>query len=248
MGTAFLDEPWTKVFLDGIKANGEKRTEFSTLMFEYLVGEGARTKRVYTLPDGSAAMIAYRHTEQELDNQYYEDKAIEHATNHTSLDSNHVALISSQQTIMAPISDFAWEEEFTQGNDFIHVARLAVSPDMRGKGKVRELLAPLFAFADENRLPIFTETFGDETQALAEHLGFDTLQMLECDMPVKLSIDFGEKAKQELTRDAIFRELENLGAGGSGTGSSMPGGFKLKKETIPFAERLMGRRPQFNLR
>lgn len=242
LAEASLSEPWMKTFLDGIKCNEAQKREFALLKSHNLVELGATVGRVFSLIDGSGVFIAYRHSEQEFDNEYYEGEATKYAEANCSLDSNHRYLITSQQAIMAPVSDFGWEEEFTGGADFIHLVCVAST---KPQNEVASLLKPLFDYADANRLAVFTECFGDDIQAAYEALGFDTLQVLEAEMPVKLSIDFGENAPK-MTQEDIFRELENLGAGGAKAEQAM-GGMKLKKETVPFSERMMGRRPQFHL-
>lgn len=238
-----LSEPWMKTFLEGIKCNESQKAEYALLKYSKLVEMGCNAGRVFSMIDGSGALIAYRHSEQEFDNEYYEGEACKYAEKNCSLDSNHRYLITSQQAIMAPVSDFGWEEEFTGGADFLHLVCAATTNN--SKASLESLLKPLIDYADSNKLALFTECFGDEDQALFESLGFDTLQMLETEMPTKLSIDFGENAPK-MTQQDIFRELENLGAGGAKAEAAM-GGMKLKKETVPFSERMMGRRPQFHL-
>lgn len=242
LAEASLSEPWMATFLEGIKCNDDQKREFTQLKFHNLVELGAGAGRVFSLIDGSGAFIAYRHSEQEFDNEYYEGEATKYAEANCSLDSNHRYLITSQQAIMAPVSDFGWEEEFTGGADFIHLVAVAST---KGSSAFADLLKPLFDYADANRLAVFTECFGDDVQATLEGMGFDALQVLEAEMPVKLSIDFGENAPK-MTQDDIFRELEILGSGGARAEAAM-GGMKLKKETVPFSERMMGRRPQFHL-
>ncbi len=243
LANAALNEPWMKTFLDGIKCNDSQKAEYALLKNTNLVNLGCKEGRVFSMIDGSGVIIAYRHSEQEFDNEYYEGEACKYAEKHCSLDSNHRYLITSQQAIMAPVSDFGWEEEFTGGADFLHL--VAVASKDSSEIAFKNLLKPLFDYADSNKLALFTECFGDDEQQLYESLGFDTLQILETEMPTKLSIDFGENTPK-MTQEEIFKELENLGAGGAKAEAAMSG-MKLKKETVPFSERMMGRRPQFHL-
>lgn len=238
-----LSEPWMKTFLEGIKCNESQKAEYALLKYTKLVELGCKAGRVFSMIDGSGAFIAYRHSEQEFDNEYYEGEACKYAEKQCSLDSNHRYLITSQQAIMAPVSDFGWEEEFTGGADFVHLVCAATTNNEASE--LKSLLKPLLAYADSNKLALFAECFGDDEQNFLESISFDTLQILETEMPTKLSIDFGENAPK-MTQQDIFRELENLGAGGAKAEAAM-GGLKLKKETVPFSERMMGRRPQFHL-
>lgn len=180
MGEAYLEEPYTKVFLEGIRAKGDQGPQISEAIMRALIANGAGAERVYCTEDGNACAIAYRNSEQAKPNMYYEDLALEAAKTAPCLGDKQAGLVFLQKTIMWPVSDFEWYPDVVgEGADYIHLTNLGVKVSEQHKGKLDELLKPILAYADSLSLPVFLECYSDELEKMYEHYGFKTLEVLD---------------------------------------------------------------------
>lgn len=180
MGEAYLEEPYTKAFLEGIRAKEGQDIEVSTAMKRALIDSGIPAQRVHCTPDGSACMIAYRASEQTRSNMDFQNEAVKAAQESPSLGDKQAPLVFLQNMIMMPIGDFEWYPEVVgEGADYLHLAHVAVKKDQQGSGKVGQLVKPLLDYAQANSLPVFLETYSDDQEAMFKHFGFETITVLD---------------------------------------------------------------------
>ena len=74
--------------------------------------------------------------------------------------------------------DMKWAYKEIPG-DFYYVKIVAVDEGLRGTGAFRRLMEPLFAFCDDEGLPMALETHDERNVSIYEHFGFRTVRVLE---------------------------------------------------------------------
>lgn len=183
IGTAFLEEQWFATYLGALDPLGcteERKGELMrALMYDDLAAH-APYQGVYLLPDGAAAMGAYRYRDI-APRTHAELEAMDSPTFGALLVPDERRALSRMLEAMEPVSDFDWCRRMEDGRDHIYIYGLAVRADARGTGALRRLLGPLFAYADERRLNVYLECYTERLQELYGHIGFDLIDVLSCD-------------------------------------------------------------------
>lgn len=182
MGTSFMEEGWTQVWLsilDEIGTSHERKLEISRAIIKSNFIVGAPYQCVRMLPDMSAATGAY--LSSDLNGRIWndlEDESMEIMIE-TILDENERTVLLKRAQQMERISNFKWMTDRTQGKDFIHFFAIGVAPEKRGSGAFRKLLTPFLNYADEQGIECYLECFSDKTEGIYSHFGFETIERFD---------------------------------------------------------------------
>lgn len=181
MGTSFMEEEWTRLLLrglDSMSASDERKLAISRAIFACDFDRAVPLQACYTTEDLAACAGGYLASELgDTPWAHHEEQSFNTLIN-TVLTDREAQLISQQIERMEAISNISWEIEAAQGSDFIHFFALGVDPDKRGSGAFRRLVEPFFAYADEQGIPCFLETYSDKLESLYTHMGFHTIEVL----------------------------------------------------------------------
>ena len=79
---------------------------------------------------------------------------------------------------MEAISQFDWTRVRENEGDHIYLYSWAVDKNARGKGSLRRMVEPIFAYADEHNLNCYLECYSDHLQSMYEHFGFEIVDVL----------------------------------------------------------------------
>ncbi len=179
MGKVYETEPYTQAFLEGIRAKGDQVEQISQTIMRSFITSGAPVKRVYCTPDTNGCFIGYQRSEQDKPSTYYEQLSMDAVKEDPCLGDKQAGLVFLQQTIMWPISDFEWYPDVVGDKDYIHIVNIGVKKEFQHTGTMNELFKPVLAYAQEQGLPVFLETYSDELEAMYQHYDFTTLEVLE---------------------------------------------------------------------
>lgn len=181
MGESFLEENWTRSLLDalGSDTTPERKLFVSQEIMRLEFTEGASIPACYALPDNAACAGAYLRSDLgDRSWAAFEAAAWEHLAR-TSLTPEEAANLAAEEERIAAVSVFDWEDEAACGSDYIHFYALGVDRTRRGSGAFRRLVEPFFAFADEQGVPCFLETYSAQLESLYRHMGFETIRVIE---------------------------------------------------------------------
>lgn len=181
MGESFTEEPWTSQYLKRVAESEDQARAISDAMIRGRAELGAHHGQVYVLDDETACLLAYRKSEQDLDNDYFEELSLKRVKELPFMDAEMRERMEQAEEDLAPVSDFsAWHSEFVDG-DYIHLVDLAVDKNARGRGSASKLMRAFFDYADSNGLSCVGECFSDELLEMYEHLGFEQVAKREGD-------------------------------------------------------------------
>ncbi len=180
IGNSFIEELWSEEWvsaLDQFGATVERKKEIlRATMLDELTSH-ARYQGAYMLEDETAAFGGFRYSELK-------------GQTHTSLDAEvpgflkaiatpgEMEALAEQSIAMERISQFDWTRVRENEGDHIYLFAWAVDPEARGKGSLRRMIEPLFAYADENELNCYLECYSDHLQSMYEHFGFELIDVL----------------------------------------------------------------------
>ncbi|MDR0514603.1 MAG: hypothetical protein LBG81_05520 [Coriobacteriaceae bacterium] len=179
MGTAFLEEYWTREWLsalDDLGTSPDRKCAIAQAMLGYNLKMGAPYHCAYALPDLSGGAGGY--LASELQGHRWndlEDKATALMMEEV-LDQGEQEALAAKAEAMEPITDFSWMYRHTRGQDFIHWFALGVDRASRGSGAFRRLFTPFLDFADAQGLNCYLECYSDRTEAVYAHFGFQTIE------------------------------------------------------------------------
>lgn len=79
---------------------------------------------------------------------------------------------------LAGVLDMNWPRRMIKGR-YYHLEIIAISPEARGQGHLRQMLEPLFRQCDEKAMPMLLETVNVGQVGMYEHLGFEPILTLD---------------------------------------------------------------------
>lgn len=181
MGTSFMEEEWTRLFLkglDSIHAPYERKLAISRAIFACDFDVAVPLQACYATEDVAACAGGYLSSELgETPWAQCEEQSFNTLMS-TILTEEEAHLLTQQLDTMEVISNFGWETDAAQGSDFIHFYALGVDPNKRGSGAFRRLVEPFFTYADQQGIPCFLETYSDKLESLYTHMGFRTIEVI----------------------------------------------------------------------
>lgn len=182
MGKSFLEEGWTKVWLealDDIDASKERKLEISSAIIKSNFTIGAPYECVYMLPDMSGAIGGYLSTDLQgrIWNDLEDESTEAMARSVLSQEEQDVLMKRAEQ--MATISNFKWMADRTKHEPFIHFFAIGVDTKKRGSGTFRSLISPFLDYADEHAISCYLECYSDKTEGIYAHYGFETVERFE---------------------------------------------------------------------
>ena len=181
LGDSFMEEMWFVTWLealDEIGTDDARKRELLHAVFADDIEAFAPYGAIFMLDDMTAAVGGYLYSElggetiTSVEGAQAGKRFLETAT------PQEVELLERREQEMDAISSFDWAREHAGGKDHINFFAWAVDPAARGKGSLRRMLAPFFAFADEHGLKCYLECYSDRLQSMYEHLGFEMVDEL----------------------------------------------------------------------
>lgn len=180
IGDSFIEEPWSAVWVSALDKFGADTARKQEILRASLLDEltaHARYQGAYLLEDETAAFGGYRYRELE-------------GRTHTDLDADAAGFLDAiltpderkalteQAAAMERISQFDWTRVRENEGDHIYLYSWAVDKNARGKGSLRRMVEPIFAYADEHNLNCYLECYSDHLQSMYEHFGFEIVDVL----------------------------------------------------------------------
>lgn len=180
IGDSFIEEPWSAVWVSALDKFGADTARKQEILRASLLDEltaHARYQGAYLLEDETAAFGGYLYSELE-------------GRTHTDLDADAPGFLDAiltpderkalteQAAAMERISQFDWTRVRENEGDHIYLYSWAVDKNARGKGSLRRMVEPIFAYADEHNLNCYLECYSDHLQSMYEHFGFEIVDVL----------------------------------------------------------------------
>lgn len=183
IGASFLEEQWFATWLealDELDTPAARRAELLRALIYDDLAAHAPYQGAYLMKDGTAATGAYRYSE--LGGTTHDELEAQPAPTFEALATpEEQRVLAAREKVMAPVSVFDWSRKLENEGDHIYFYAWAVDPAARGKGSLRRLLEPFFAYADEHGLNCYLECYTERLQSMYEHFGFELIDTLTCD-------------------------------------------------------------------
>ena len=181
LGTAFTEEPWFVEWVSALDALGasdeRKRDVIVADIFGTLITH-APYQAVYALPDFSGVVGGYLASDLKGQSHALLEEQGYRMSLTPLLTDDEAKLLSEKSAQLAPVSNFTWTIDHSQGREHIYFYAWGVDKAKRGTGAFRRLTQPFFDYADAHGITCYLDCFSDSLQSLYEHIGFEVVDTL----------------------------------------------------------------------